>query len=574
MKDTGNLESNKYLFNMLDRWIDKYETSPKGLTKNNQDNLSLSIALNEQTQELLKNPDYIAELKNWAIKHKKVVIISGTFIIVFTVSAIGMLLHNSYLESLEVEENSFRLSKTRASASKITTGVYYASKSNEILSEEDLEFLAMEEDNQQEEPPLTSPEIIIEDESEPTAELLPSEDPTSSTEAITQIDINNLSGSNGVEIVIPSYVVQTGLCRNYTSYTYFYGRWGKGSGQRALSEQWGAAGKPSSNGIATLNGRYLVAVSPKFGSVGDHIDIVLSDGQVIPATIADAKGRDATSEWGHVLITRTQAVDIIEWEATGAKSEINLGSWANVTVDRIINYGKEIIPVYEEEKQVVINAEAEQYIQLYSEIYGLNGEKIYEIISGSTNNFSSESYEQYNIIETFGDSRNISCRSKEMAILLAVRDIYHNPSYYGVTAQEIRGNTLYYSASSYANQIEYLSNVLGVDSDLNYAICQAACDFSSPMFKSKNNPTSIMINGDYATFPTVTAGFLEQTVELLEIILSGGDPIKTIGDRNGVSETWNADATEIYNYVTNNYEVIFGASESSQVLKRKVSFTS
>ncbi len=140
----------------------------------------------------------------------------------------------------------------------------------------------------------------------------------------------------GRVIDIPNSVRQTGLCPNYTNYDRFYGKWNKGTMQRELSEQWGAAGKPSSNGIATLNGRYLVAVSTKFGKVGDNIDIVLNDGQVINATIADSKGKDATSEWGHVL-TKKGAVDIIEWEATVPQSEINLGSWRNVGVDKIIN---------------------------------------------------------------------------------------------------------------------------------------------------------------------------------------------------------------------------------------------
>lgn len=143
----------------------------------------------------------------------------------------------------------------------------------------------------------------------------------------------------GVEIAIPTSVRQTGLCRNYTSYSYFYDKWTQGTAQREIANQWGEAGKTSSNGIATLNDRYLVAVSPKFGKVGDNIDVVLSDGQVIHATIADMKGNDATSEWGHVL-TNSGAVDIIEWEATGAKEDINLGNWGNVTVDRIVNITK------------------------------------------------------------------------------------------------------------------------------------------------------------------------------------------------------------------------------------------
>lgn len=153
--------------------------------------------------------------------------------------------------------------------------------------------------------------------------------------AAQQVAVQATAGE-GRTIDIPDSVRQTGLCPNYTGYDKFYGKWTKGTKQRELSEQWGAAGKPSSNGIATLNNRYLVAVSPKFGKVGDNIDIVLRDGQVINATIADSKGNDATSEWGHVL-TSSGAVDVIEWEASGPKSEIDLGTWRNVGVDKIVN---------------------------------------------------------------------------------------------------------------------------------------------------------------------------------------------------------------------------------------------
>lgn len=152
---------------------------------------------------------------------------------------------------------------------------------------------------------------------------------------------NSSMPGEGKEISIPSNVRQTGLCPNYTSYSYFYDKWNSGTMQREIADKWGESGKPSANGIATLNDRYLVAVSPKFGKVGDNIDVVLSDGQVINATIADMKGTDATSEWGHVL-TPSGAVDIIEWEASGAKSDIDLGSWRNVSVDRIVNLSEKI----------------------------------------------------------------------------------------------------------------------------------------------------------------------------------------------------------------------------------------
>ena len=139
----------------------------------------------------------------------------------------------------------------------------------------------------------------------------------------------------GNPIFIPSNVPQTGIIKNYTNYNYFYGKWTPGSAQRNLSEVWNASGRTSDRGIATLNNRYLVAVSPTFGKVGDNIDVCLDNGVVIPCTIADAKGSDAKSMWGH---TFGKAVDVIEWESMGGQSIINTDGWQGSKVNCIINY--------------------------------------------------------------------------------------------------------------------------------------------------------------------------------------------------------------------------------------------
>ena len=138
----------------------------------------------------------------------------------------------------------------------------------------------------------------------------------------------------GEKISIPPNIPQTGIIENYTNYDYFYGRWNNGSAQKELSEVWAAAGKPNDRGIATINGRYLVAVSKKFGKVGDSIDVCLDNGEVIPCMIADAKGPDAESEWGHLF---GRAVDIIEWESMGDQDVIDTEGWYGCKVDSIIN---------------------------------------------------------------------------------------------------------------------------------------------------------------------------------------------------------------------------------------------
>ncbi len=130
-------------------------------------------------------------------------------------------------------------------------------------------------------------------------------------------------------------VRQTGISRNYTNYTYFYDRWTNGTNQRALADIWDAYGRTGDRGIATINGRYLVAVSTTFGGVGDYIDIVLINGEVIPCIIADAKSANDRNytPYGHRL--GGGCIDGVEWESTGAKSDIDISGWAGVPINYI-----------------------------------------------------------------------------------------------------------------------------------------------------------------------------------------------------------------------------------------------
>lgn len=150
----------------------------------------------------------------------------------------------------------------------------------------------------------------------------------------------NSSSPSAVGISIPSDVKQTGITKNYTNYDYFYNKWSNNTNQRVVADRWNEAGRTSSNGIATIDDRYLVAVSPKFGTVGDNIDVVLEDGTVINCTIADAKGSDATSEWGHRL--GNSGVDVIEWESVGSQDVIDIGDWKGKEVSSIINLNNQV----------------------------------------------------------------------------------------------------------------------------------------------------------------------------------------------------------------------------------------
>ena len=153
--------------------------------------------------------------------------------------------------------------------------------------------------------------------------------------------VSTVSKKGSKEVSIPSSVSQTGLIADYTNYTYFYSQWSNSTNQRKVADLWHERGRGNSKGIATIDGNYLVAVRPKFGSAGDALTIVLEDNTEINAIIGDVKGSDA-AEWGHLY---SGSYSLIEWEAFGTDEgstsgvNIDLGDWKNKKVNKIINHG-------------------------------------------------------------------------------------------------------------------------------------------------------------------------------------------------------------------------------------------
>lgn len=76
--------------------------------------------------------------------------------------------------------------------------------------------------------------------------------------------------------------------------------------QKKMFDLWKQAGSIWDDGIATYEGRYLIACTSTFGDIGDKIDFYLSDGTKIPCIIADEKSQqveawdsDPANMWGH-----------------------------------------------------------------------------------------------------------------------------------------------------------------------------------------------------------------------------------------------------------------------------------
>ena len=140
--------------------------------------------------------------------------------------------------------------------------------------------------------------------------------------------------------VIPSDIYQTGISQNNTYYDI---EWDITAPQREIYDDW-RVNRGESRGIATLDDRYLIALSPEFGTVGDYVDIILEDDTLIPAIIADIKDEDREHELGHLLDLPSgrKGVDIVEWEILTEPENIKIDDWRNKWVKSIINYTREI----------------------------------------------------------------------------------------------------------------------------------------------------------------------------------------------------------------------------------------
>lgn len=175
------------------------------------------------------------------------------------------------------------------------------------------------------------------------------------TTEIRDINGNILSAQSCVEV--PSSLPQTGIIDDFTSYSSWFGRWGTGRGQKALSETWANQGFPCDAGVALIGGYYCIAVRARFGDVKDIVKVDLEDNISFNAIICDIKGADA-AEWGHPYGGK---YSLIEWERvktangkviTGTSAgdvdhphdsdwlRSNWGGRFGKKVIRITNYGK------------------------------------------------------------------------------------------------------------------------------------------------------------------------------------------------------------------------------------------
>lgn len=131
--------------------------------------------------------------------------------------------------------------------------------------------------------------------------------------------------------------------------------WSSSSNQRKLYEKW-SQNPDNDRGIATMNGRYLVAVRPAIGATGQYIDAVCTDRNgaqfIIPCIVFDIKGADRDNNiYGHLYL-EGKSLNVLEFHyitSLYGTSPKNPGTpeffpeWQLGSVDKIIKYDKNVL---------------------------------------------------------------------------------------------------------------------------------------------------------------------------------------------------------------------------------------
>lgn len=167
---------------------------------------------------------------------------------------------------------------------------------------------------------------------------------TTSTVSSSVVASNRVMSGKTIEV--PTWVNQSGINSIYTNYSYWYSRWASSSLQYKVSRIWSQKGNKSNRNIATIDGMYLIAVKPIYGTTGDKVSVVLADGTVINCIIADIKANEngitGAAIYGHNSGNR---INIIEFEAVGGTNSVyiqkpmDLSGWQGKSVSKIVNGG-------------------------------------------------------------------------------------------------------------------------------------------------------------------------------------------------------------------------------------------
>lgn len=207
------------------------------------------------------------------------------------------------------------------------------------------------------------------------------------------------------------------------------------------------------------------------------------------------------------------------------------------------------------------------------DIYQVNFDVVYNFLEMKTDNFSDPDYLVGCMSDVSCKGMQVNAQSEEEMLVYMVRIIKQDPARWGIDTSNLYIRNGYASGTDYCEQIEHVSEVLGVDKYLMYAIVQSECGFNSELFINGNNPGGIMSdNGGFWRFDTKEEGFYELGMEIIkyynwineplndlspDVIAKIRDIHAPLSDNN---ENWLPNVLDRIEYAQNNSERLFGES--------------
>lgn len=219
-----------------------------------------------------------------------------------------------------------------------------------------------------------------------------------------------------------------------------------------------------------------------------------------------------------------------------------------------------------------------QMIKDICDVYQVNYDVVYSFLCDYTENFSSIDYLGLCMDDVTCKGAVVNPRTEEELLVYIIRTIKQNPSKWNIDTSNLYINNGYQSGTDYCEQIEHVSEVLGVDKHLMYAIVQSECGFDSELFNNSNNPAGILgDNGNWWIFDTKEEGFYELGMEIIKYYRLIGenindlspDVIEKIRDIHAPlsdgNEHWLPNVLNRLEYAQNNSDELFGADQNKGV---------
>jgi len=144
-----------------------------------------------------------------------------------------------------------------------------------------------------------------------------------------------------------------------------------------------------------------------------------------------------------------------------------------VTIDEVSEDAEEINTTY--------------LINYYSRVFNLNEELVYNYISDATQSFTLMTWEDYNVIKAK------SYDSKELSILMTIRDMYYNPEDYGFTKEELKNDVTYEVGLEPEEMVEKYCELFNINKNIALAIVYTECgtQVDSYNYRVNNNPAGL-----------------------------------------------------------------------------------